>query len=227
MIKKPVFVWLGGMATLLLGLVLGRWLDGSGTTVGKDESATGILSVHRLRLTDDQGRIRAELKADGPETSLVFLDDSKRERLTLALGKAGVVIAIDGHNSANKMILSINDSLNTSSIFLSSDTSAINLVGSEDAQLKISNSLRTDARSTSLGVAGPVTKLRLSTDGSEAQLFTKDEEEDEKGGARPSKVVELNMRTGINPDIRLRLSSDAKPSIQMPTTDNKRGSKLH
>ena len=225
MTTKTVSVWLGGAALLGVGITLG-WLSSRGNEPRpKGDLAAGTLTVHRLRLTDDQGRTRAQLKSEGEETSFVFFDENRRERLTLALGQAGVAIAVNGRSDSDKMVLSINDSLKTTSVYLSADTSAINLVGTNDAQLKISNSLKTDARSTSLGVAGAVTMLRLSTDGAEAQLFTKSESERDRGGdetkEEPAKVAEINLRTAMTPEVRFRLSSDTKPLIQLPPSDSK------
>ena len=173
---------------------------------------------------DDQGHLQAELKSATGETSLVFFDDAKRERLTLTLGKNGVAIAMNGRDHANQIRLASDDALRTSSIFIAAGTAAINLVGTSDAQLKISDSVATDSRSAALGVSGQFTRLQLASDGAEAQLLTASGPI-QRRSPRRTRSVEMNMRTALLPEVRLRVSSDAAPILQVPVLASKKPSK--
>lgn len=218
MLDGSLRYWLGALGLATIAAASG-WLIGAHRATTRD-LAVQNLSVRHMRLTDDQGRTRAELKTVAGETSMTFLDSSNRERLTLVLGDAGVAIRADGRDATNQILLSINDALRTGSVFVAANTAAINLVGSREAQLKISDSLTTDSRSASLSVGSTVTKLRLSSAGAEAQLLS--ENKPIKRAAKlNTRAVELNLRTAVLPEARLRVSSDEKPIWQIPVANHR------
>jgi hypothetical protein len=214
-VTKQSIAWLLGAAAVI-GVSL-NWLTRPAEHSNRD-LAVENLSVRHISLTDGQGHTRAELKSEGGQTSLIFFDSTNRERLTLALGESGVAIAVNGRDDATQILLSVNDSLRTSAVFISATTSAINLVGTREAGLKISDSVTTDSRSASFSVGERVTKLRLSSDGAQSQLWT-ESAPTRRGSDERIRSVELDMRTSNVPDARLRVSSGEKPIFQLSATD--------
>jgi hypothetical protein len=210
--KQSITLILAAIALVLVGAVLG-WLSSPGEC-GRHDLAVENLSVRHIRLTDSQGHTRAELKSEDGATSMTFFDGANRQRLTLALGASGVAIAVNGRDDTNQLLLAVNDALRTSSIFIAATTTAINLVGTREARLKISDSVRTDSNSASLSVAEQVTKLRLASDGAQSQLWAENAPA-RRGTSQRIRSVELNMRTSTVPDARLRVSSDEKPVFQL------------
>lgn len=221
-IEKKVAAWLllaSGVAGLLVvGGLLGLWL--SGVFASKSVLSADRVIAHHISLVDDKGQLKAELKSDGDESSLIFYDKAQHERLSLALGEGGIAILALGRDKKDKILLTVNDNLNTSSIFISATTGGINLVGTNEAQIKISDSLTTDARSASLGLGSGVTKLQLSSEGSEAQLMAKIEPSSLQMEQRDRKV-ELNMRTDTKPAVRLSVNSEEKPILQLGDSETK------
>jgi hypothetical protein len=197
-------------AVLLGGIVLG-WIVCSAWNTR--QLSVDQLTTSDITLTDSHGRRHAELKADGEKTYLVFFDASNRPRLTLNLDKQGPSIALNGREDRNKIVFSVDDSLRTASIFISALTTGINLVGFEEARLKLSDSVITDARSASLNLGPRVTKLRLSSNGAESELRAENELTPRKAG-KPSSV-ELDMRTAKTPSASLRVSSEAEPNFEL------------
>jgi hypothetical protein len=99
------------------------------------------------------------------------------------------------------------------SIYASALTSAINVVGMEEARLKLSDSISTDARSASVSVGPHVTKLRLSSNGAESELWA--ENELAPGKAEKPRSAELDMRTARVSRALLRVSSEQKPNFEL------------
>jgi hypothetical protein len=110
-------------------------------------------------------------------------------------------------------VLSVNDLLLTASIFTSALTAGINLVGGEEARLKLSDSVITDVRSASLNIGPRVTKLRLSSNRAESEMWA--ENHLDRGKSKKLRSVELDMRTSKALGARLRVSSEDKPSFEL------------
>ena len=197
-------------AVLFVGIVFG-WIVCSAWDTR--QLSVDKLTTRCITLTDGHGHKHAELKADGEKTYLVFFDVFNRPRLTLDLDERGPSIALNGREDSNKIVLSVNDSLRTASIFTSALTAGINLVGGEEARLKLSDSLITDARSASLNIGPRVTKLRLSSNGAESELRA--ENELAPGKADKPRSAELDMRTAKAPSVRLRVSSEDQPNFEL------------
>lgn len=199
------------IAAVLLGGIVFGWIACSAWNTR--QLSIDKLTTRAITLTDSQGRRHAEFKADGEGTYLVFFDTSNRPRLTFDLDKQGPSITLNGSDNGDKISLSVIDSLRTASILTSALTAGINLVGGEEARLKVSDSVITDARSASLNVGPHVTKLRLSSIGAEAELRA--ENELVPGKAENPKSVELDMRTAKTPSASLHVSSEAEPVFEL------------
>ena len=197
-------------AVLLGGSVFGWIVRGAWNT---RQLSVDKLTTRDLTLTDPQGRRRAELKADGEGTDLVFFDASDQPRLTLDFNKQGPSVALYGREGVNKIVLSVNDPLRTASILTSALTAGINVVGGEEATVKLSDSVTTDARSASLNLGPHVTRLRLSSIGAESELCAGNEMT--PGKANKSTSAELSMRTTKAPRASLRISSETEPIFEL------------
>jgi hypothetical protein len=200
---------IAGLAAVLLGGIVLGWIVS--TTWNTRQLSVDKLTTRDITLTDSYGHRHAELKADGERTSLVFFDGLNRPRLTLDFDQQGPSIAINGREDNNKIVLSVNDSLRTASILTSALTAGINLVGGEEARLKVSDSLISDARSASLNIGPRVTNLRLSSNGAESELRA--ENELAPGKVDKPRSVELDMRTPKAAGVSLRVSSEADPNF--------------
>jgi hypothetical protein len=202
---------IAGVAAVLLGGIVLGWVVCSAW--GTRQLSVDKLTTRDITLTDSHGHKRAELTADGERTDLILFDAFNRPRLTLDLDKQGPSVALNGREENNKIVLSVNDPLRTASIFTSALTAGINLVGAEEARLKLSDSVITDARSASLNIGPQVTKLRLSSNGAESELWAKNELDPGKPD-RP-RSVELDMRTAKAPGATLSVGSDAEPNFEL------------
>ena len=199
------------LAAVLFGGIVFGWIVRSAWNTR--QVSVDKLMTHDIVLTDSHGQRHAELKADGERIRLVFFDAFNRPRLTLDLDDQGPSIALNGREDGDKIVLSVNDPLRTASIFTSGLTAGINLVGGEEARLKLSDSVVTDARSASLNLGPRVTKLRLSSNGAESELRA--ENELALGKADIPRSAELNMRTAKAPGASLRVSSETEPNFEL------------
>jgi hypothetical protein len=206
-------------AAVLLGGIVFGWIVCSAWNTR--QLSVDKLTTGDITLTDSQGHRHAEFRADGERTYLIFFDASNQPRLTLDLDKQGPSLTLNGREDSEKLVLSVNDSLRTTSILTSGLTAGINLVGGEEARLKVSDSVITDARSASLNVGPRVTKLRLSSIGAESELRA--ENEPGRGKADKPRSVELDMRTAKTPSASLQVSSESEPHFELWGLD---GSKI-
>jgi hypothetical protein len=201
---------IAGFAAVLLGGIVFGWIVRSWDT---RQLSVDKLTTREITLTDGHGHKHAELKADGEKTYMVFFDAFNRPRLTLDFDERGPSIALNGREDSNKIVLSVNDSLRTASILTSALTAGINLVGGEEARLKLSDSVITDARSASLNIGPRVTKLRLSSNGAESEMWAQNDLD--QGKSEKPRSVELDMRTSKALGASLRVSSEDKPAFEL------------
>lgn len=190
----------------MLGGLLARSFD-------RRQFSVDTLQAREITLVDQAGHKRAEFKADQGRTYLVFFDRSDRPRVTLNLDEGGASEILQGVEAADKIALSVNDALQTASIYTGALTSAVNIVGREEARVKLSDSLFTDARSASVSIGPRVTKLRLSSNGAESDLWAENEPSRTKA-ANPLEA-ELAMRASQVSHALLRVSTEDKPAFEL------------